>query len=374
MPSDRLNHAKRVVVKVGSNVLTADSDLNLEAIESISRQVCTLIDRGLEVLLVSSGAMAAGLRRLRLRRRPDEIPKRQAIAAVGQSGLMNAYEKAFGRSSKRVAQILLTSDDLTNRKRYLNARNTLCTLLAWKVVPIINENDTIMVEEIKLGDNDNLAAMIALLMDAHFLINLTDIDGLYTRDPRTQPDARLIPSVSTFKREIERYASDIPGALGRGGMLSKIKAAKKVNAAGIPMIIAKGDKPDILLKLFAGEHHGTYFIPKAARMASRKSWIAYTLTPKGSVVLDAGAVRAVLQGGKSLLPSGVIDVVGEFGIGAPVAFTDQSGETLGMGLVNYSAADIRAIMGLKSGQIETRLGAKPYDEIIHRDNLVITEN
>ncbi len=373
MPIQRLKSAKRVVVKVGSNVLTAASGLNLDAVASLSAQISDLIDRGLEVLFVSSGAMASGLRKMGLTHRPEEIPKRQAIAAVGQSGLMNAYETAFARHDKRVAQILMTSEDLNNRKRYLNARNTLNTLLEWRVVPIINENDTIMVEEIKLGDNDNLAAMITLLMDADFLISLTDIDGLYTKDPRTMPDAQLIPHVSAYKKKIEAYASDIPGALGRGGMLSKIKAAKKVNAAGVPMIIAKGDKPDILLKLFSGEAHGTYFEPRKKKLNRRKCWIAYTLTPKGKIVVDAGAEVAVVHRGKSLLPTGVTAVEGEFKVGAPVAILNSEGDTIGIGLVNYSSVDIRAIKGMKTSQIKDCLGDKPYDEVIHRDNLVITE-
>jgi glutamate 5-kinase len=373
MPTQKLKSAKRIVVKVGSNVLTARRGLNIKIVDALSAQISTMIDRGLEVLFVSSGAMASGLRKLGLDRRPDEIPKRQAIAAVGQSGLMNAYETAFARYGKRVAQILLTSEDLNNRKRYLNARNTLNTLLEWKVVPIINENDTVMVEEIKLGDNDNLAAMITLLMDADFLINLTDIEGLYTKDPRTRNDAELIPRVDGFKKEIERFASHIPGALGRGGMLSKIKAAKKVTAAGVPMVIAKGSKPDILLRLFSGEVHGTYFAPQERKLNLRKCWIAYTLTPKGSLILDAGAEQALLYRGKSLLPSGILDVEGEFGQGAPAAIKNQDRQEIGIGLVNYSAADIRIIKGLKTSQIKARLGDKPYDEVIHRDNMVITE-
>lgn len=372
MPSQRLRNARRVVVKVGSNVLTAQSGLNTNAIESISRQICTLIDRGLEVLLVSSGAMAAGMRKIGLAQRPDEIPRRQAIAALGQSGLINAYEAAFGGCNKKVAQILLTSEDLDNRKRYLNARNALNALLDWKVVPIINENDTVMVEEIKLGDNDNLSAMIALLMDADFLINLTDIDGLYTKDPRTCADAQLIAEVPVIKKEIETIASHIPGALGTGGMLSKIRAARKVAAAGVPMIIARGDKPEILLKLFDGEKHGTYFVPKKEKMASRKCWIAYTLKPKGSLLLDDGAVKALMHNGKSLLPIGITEVAGEFGVGSAVEFKDKNQHLLGIGLVNYTSTEIRAIMGLKTSQIKERLGSKPYDEVIHRDNLVVT--
>jgi glutamate 5-kinase len=373
MPKNRLTSAKRIVVKVGSNVLTAANGLNMEAVEALSAQISELIDQGKQVLFVSSGAMASGLRKMGFAKRPDEIPKRQAIAAVGQSGLMNAYENAFGRHGKKVAQILLTSEDLNSRKRYLNARNTLNMLLEWKVVPIINENDTVMVEEIKLGDNDNLAAMITLLMDADLLISLTDIDGLYTKDPRTAPDAQLIPKVESFKKEIETFASNIPGALGRGGMLSKIRAAKKVTAAGVPMIIAKGTSPKILRELFAGQTRGTYFAPQAKKLNRRKCWIAYTLTPKGSLTLDAGAAQAVQHRGKSLLPSGIVAVEGEFGVGAPAAIKNQAGEDLGIGLVNYSADDIRAIMGLKTSQIKNRLGEKPYDEVIHRDNLVVTE-
>jgi glutamate 5-kinase len=372
MRLDRLNRAKRVVVKVGSNVLTAKSSLNIEAVDSISSQICTLIDSGLEVLLVSSGAMAAGLRKLGMHHRPDEIPMRQAISAVGQSGLMNAWEHAFEDHGKMVAQILLTSEDLNNRNRYLNARNTLHTLLKWKVIPVINENDTIRIEEIKLGDNDNLAAMIALLMDADFLVNLTDIDGLFTKDPRTSGDAKLIPEVATFEKQIERYAGDIPGALGTGGMLSKIRAAKKITAAGVPMIIANGHKKAILTELFEGQCHGTYFVPEKKRLARRKCWIAYTLTPKGEIAVDTGAANALTNNGKSLLPSGIIDVTGKFGKGDCVAFCIDGGKPLGLGLVNYSSEDIRRIMGLRTSQIIEKLGSKPYDEVIHRDNLVIT--
>jgi glutamate 5-kinase len=366
------DQAKRVVVKVGSNVLTDDNGLNVKAIRSISRQIHRLIDRGTEVILVSSGAMASGIKKIGLSKRPDEIPKRQAVAAVGQAGLMMEYEKAFERYGKKVAQILLTSDDLNHRQRYLNARNTIHTLLSWKIVPIINENDTVGVEEIKFGDNDNLSAMITLLMDAHVLVNLTDIDGLYTKDPRTQADATLIPTVSTINRSIEKVANDIPGALGTGGMLSKIKAAKKVTAAGIPMIIACGEKTDILVRLFSGEAHGTVFEPKEKKMASRKCWIAFSSKPKGVLTIDDGAVTAVLKKGKSLLPSGIIRVEGDFQMGAAVQFKGTADEILGTGLVNYNARDIREIMGLRSSMILKRLGYKPFDEVIHRDNLAIT--
>lgn len=367
-----LNGARRVVIKVGSNVLTTKNGLNLNLISSLSRQISNLMDQGLELIFVSSGAMASGIKKLGLPGRPEEIPKRQAVAAVGQAGLMMEYEKAFERFNKKVAQILLTSEDLNHRRRYLNSRNTINTLLSWKVVPIINENDTIMVEEIKLGDNDNLSAMITLLMDAQLLINLTDIDGLFDCDPRKYPDAKLLPVVSTIGKDIVRIAGDIPGTLGTGGMLSKVQAARKVTAAGIPMVIANGEAPDILLRLFEGESPGTFFIPNKEKLASRKRWIAFTLKPKGILRIDNGAAEAVLKHGKSLLPSGITEVEGEFGVGASVCFATDGEEPLGCGLVNYSSLEIRKIRGLKSNRIKDILGNKPYDEVIHRDNLVIT--
>ncbi len=373
MSKHRLSHAKRIVVKLGSNVITADDGLNLHVIETISNQISVLMSRGIEVILVSSGAMAAGMRKMGMARRPDEIPQRQAISAIGQSGVMNAYEKCFSKHGIKIAQILLTGDDLTNRKRYLNSRNTLRTLIDWKIVPIINENDTIMVEEIKLGDNDNLAAMITLLMDADFLFILTDIDGLYDKDPRKFADAKLISEVRQIKKDIKDYASSIPGTLGTGGMLSKIHAAQKVASAGIPMIVARGNTEDVLLKLFDGQALGTYFVPKEGKMASRKCWIAHTLAPKGIIIIDDGAVRAVRQNGKSLLPIGVIAVEGDFEEGAAVDFRTSDNEVIGIGLVNYRSSDINLIKGLKTSQIKSCLGGKHYDEIIHRDNLVLKD-
>jgi len=374
LENDRIaifKHAKRIVVKVGSNVLTADNGLNLNAIRSISRQICTLIDKKRDVILVSSGAMAAGINKVGFSKRPDEIPKRQAVAAVGQAGLIMEYEKAFARHGKQVAQILLISDDMSYRQRYLNVRNTMYTLLSWKVVPIINENDTVMVEEIKFGDNDNLAAMITLLLNADILINLTDIDGLCNKDPRIHPSATLIPTVPSIKKNIEKFAGTIPGPLGAGGMLSKIKAAKKVTSAGIPMVIANGEKPNILQKLFAGQELGTFFVPKKEKLTSRKRWIGFSLKPKGTITIDQGAAKALLKDGKSLLPSGIVSVEGKFSMGAPVDLKTVPLGVMGTGLVNYSSEDICKILGLKSTQIKGRLGNKPYDEVIHRDNLVI---
>jgi len=364
--------ARRVVVKVGSNVLTKGQGLNLPVMYSLSGQISELMDDGLEVILVSSGAMASGVKKIGLDRRPDEIPKRQAVSAVGQAGLIMEYERAFHVYGRKVAQILLTSEDLDDRQRYLNGRNTLNTLIDWQIVPVINENDTVMVEEIKVGDNDNLAAMITLLMDADLLILLTDIDGLYTRDPRVHSDAQLIPELGAIDSAVEKMASDIPGPLGRGGMLSKIMAARKVTSAGVPMVIANGGRPGILRDLMKGREEGTFFVPRKERLASRKSWIAYTLKPKGEIRIDRGAAEAIIGNGKSLLPSGIVGVEGDFQKGAPVTLKADDNQILGTGLVNYRAADIRKIMGLKTSAIEERLGEKPYDEVIHRDNLAVT--
>jgi glutamate 5-kinase len=369
---DWFKHARRIVVKVGSNVLNHPSGLNIPVMRAISRQICELQRGGRQVVLVSSGAMAAGLKKMGFSRRPDEIPQRQAVSAIGQAGLIMEYEQVFAEFGRKVAQVLLTSDGLHHRKRYLNARNTLHTLLSWNVIPIINENDTVSVEEIKFGDNDNLSAMIALLLNADLLINLTDIDGLYTKDPRTHSDAELIAEVTVIHKEVERLASDIPGALGTGGMIAKIHAAKKVTTAGIPMVIAWGAKPDILKRMFDGEAHGTFFIPKNNQMKNRKRWIGFTTRPKGILRVDRGAETALVQRGKSLLPIGIVAVDGEFGVGAPVAFQNLAGEVLGIGLVNYAAAEIRKIMGLRTDQVRQRLGEKPYDEVIHRDNMAIT--
>jgi len=364
--------ARRIVVKVGSNVLTRDQGLNLPVMYALSSQISDLMDAGLEVILVSSGALASGVKKIGLDRRPDEIPKRQAVSAVGQAGLILEYERALHVYGRKVAQILLTSEDLDDRQRYLNVRNTLNTLIDWQIVPVINENDTVMVEEIKVGDNDNLAAMITLLMDAELLILLTDIDGLYTRDPRVHTDAQFIPELAKLDSDIEKMASDIPGPLGRGGMSSKIKAARKVTAAGVPMVIANGGRPGILRTLMKGDETGTFFVPRKERLASRKSWIAYTLKPKGAIRIDPGAADAIIGNGKSLLPSGIVGVEGDFQKGAPVTLKTEGDEALGTGLVNYSATDIRKIMGLKTSAVEQCLGEKPYDEVIHRDNLALT--
>ena len=367
-----LDAGRRIVVKVGSGVLTKGNSLNKEIIAAIANQICHLHDRGLEVILVSSGAMAAGVTKIGLPSRPSETPKRQAVSAIGQADLIREWEKALEHCGRKVAQILLTRGDLCDRCRYLNARNTINTLLEWKVLPIINENDTVAVKSLQFGDNDNLGAMITLLMGADLMVNLTDIGGLFDKDPRVHEDAKLLSEVATMGPEIEAMAGKIAGPLGTGGMGTKISAAKKLTSAGIPMIIASGLDPEILIKIQRKDYTGTYFVPKKDKQASRKNWIGLTLAPKGRITIDKGAQKAVVERGKSLLPSGITRVEDYFEVGDPVEFVNEDKEVLGMGLVNYNASDILKIMGCQTDRIRERLGFCSYDEVIHRDNLMVT--
>ncbi|BCS98373.1 glutamate 5-kinase [Desulfoluna limicola] len=366
------DNARRVVVKVGSGVLSYNGGINHNVVASISRQMAALTQGGREMILVSSGAVASGVAKIGLGRRPASMPEKQAAAAIGQAGLILEYELRFAEAGLKVAQVLLTRNDLSHRTRYLNARNTLNTLLSWGVVPIINENDTVVTDEIRFGDNDNLSAMIALLLDADLLINLTDIDALYDGDPRTNPEAKRLDIVRKITPAIEASSKGSPGAVGTGGMWTKIEAAKKSTASGVPMVIASGSDPKVLTELFEGIAHGTYFVPRADKLGSRKRWIAFTSKTFGHVTVDDGAAKALVERGKSLLPSGVLDVSGEFDVGAAVAVCDTSGNELGRGLTNFTAEEIRAIKGLRSDQIEASFGCREYDEVIHRDNLVMT--
>jgi glutamate 5-kinase len=369
---DLLAPVKRLVIKVGSGVLTAETGLNTAVMSDLADEIMTLRGKGKEVILVSSGAIASGLRKVGMSRRPKSISQQQAMAAIGQSSLIRVWENSFEPHGQKVAQILLTRDDLTHRRRYLNARNTIFALLGWSVLPIINENDTVVVDEIKFGDNDNLSAMVTNLTESHLLINLTDINGLYDRDPRVDGEARLIGLVDEVTRDIIKYAGSIPGFLGTGGMASKIRAAEKVSRGGVPSIIANGLRPGVLGRIFKGEDEGTLFLPADVPLCSRKHWIAFTKAPRGTLVIDTGAEDAVLANGKSLLPSGIRDVQGRFSLGDKVAVVGLNGHELAVGMVNYHSGDIRKIMGLKSRDIETALGFKHEDEVIHRDNLVIT--
>jgi glutamate 5-kinase len=362
---------KRVVVKVGSGVLTRRNGINLNVIDDLSTEMSALRRKGIELILVSSGAIAGGLYKAGLNKRPASVSEQQALAAMGQSRLIHAYEDAFGRHGGTVAQLLLTRDDLTHRRRYLNARNTLRTLLAWQVIPIINENDTVGTDEIKFGDNDNLAALVTTLTEADLLINLTDIDGLFDKDPRKHADAALIPLVTKVDRGITRMAGTIPGFLGTGGMGSKITAARKVAIGGAQTVIANGLKPHVIKDIFAGRSVGTLFLSNDISLSRRKHWIAFNKAPKGSLVIDAGAEAALLRNGKSLLPSGIKAVAGRFSMGDAVELKDGRGRVLAVGMVNYHSGDLKKILGVHTDEIEGILGFKHDDEIIHRDNMIL---
>jgi glutamate 5-kinase len=365
--------AERVVIKIGSAVLTGAGDgLDQKRIEQLAAEIAAVMDQGREVILVSSGAIAAGLAKLGLKKTKGmPLPLKQAAAAVGQSGLMWMYEKTFGARGKKVAQVLLTREDLSNRTRFLNARNTLSTLLEYGVIPVINENDTVAVDEIKFGDNDNLSGLVVHAADADLLVILSDIDGLYTADPRVRGDAVLIPVVEKITAELERGAGDALSSVGTGGMRSKVMTAKKVGAYGVPMAILNGRKQGALAAFFAGEQVGTLFLPKEERNKSRQHWIAYAACSSGGVVVDDGGRDALMQKGKSLLPGGIVRIEGTFKAGECVNCSDLKGNVFARGLSKYSSADLERIKGLKTSQISGVLGHKDYDEVIHRDDLVI---
>jgi glutamate 5-kinase len=367
-----LSRARRIVVKVGSGLITAPGQGPVASlIARLAGDLAALVEDGREVALVSSGAIATGMARLGLAARPRSIPEKQAAAAVGQSALMWHYEQAFKRHGVQVGQVLLTGQDISDRPRYLNARNTLLALLDFGVLPIINENDTVAVEEIKVGDNDNLAALVAHLIDADLLVLLTDVDGLYTGDPRRDPTARRLETVEAVTEDIQRLVFDEAGRVSVGGMRTKLQAAQKANASGIPMVIASGREGGTLGRLLKGEPIGTYFQPRDDRLAARKRWIAFAVPPQGRLVVDAGAKKALTERGKSLLPSGLADVEGEFPAGAVVALAEFDGQEFARGLVNYDAEELRKIRGAKTGEIEKALGYRGLDEVIHRDNLVV---
>jgi len=367
-----LDKSRRVVVKIGSAVLTGEDGLDQSVMENLAQEVSFLVKSGKEVILVSSGAVAAGKKKLGLQIEGKlGLKEKQGAAAIGQSSLMRSYEDIFDRSGYKVAQVLLTHDDLSNRNRYLNVRNTILTLLDWGVIPIINENDTVSVEELRFGDNDTLGALITNLIEADLFICLTDVDGLYTGNPNEDSGAKPVYTVAKVDKKVKAMAGNVVGALGTGGMQSKINAAHMVSTRGGSSFIGPGRTKTILQKLFACEAIGTFFLPQAEKMQSRKHWIAYVLRPAGSLILDQGACRALVKGGKSLLPSGILEVRGKFKVGAPVQCLDEKGKAIATGLSNYSADDLSKIKGLNSIQIEETLGYKDSDEIIHRDNLVI---
>ncbi len=367
-----LQHAHRIVIKAGSGILTGKDGLNSIVINNLANDICDLRSRGFEIILVSSGAISAGMKKVGYKNRPDGISEKQAMAAIGQSRLMMAYEKAFDHHGCSVAQILITRDDLNNRRRYLNARNTIFTLLSWGITPIINENDTVVIDEIKFGDNDNLSAMVANMTDSNLLAILSDIDGLYNDDPRTNKNARLIPLIDKIGSSIFQFANSVPGSLGTGGMASKLAAAKKATLKGIPVVIANGRKKNIIRKIILGEEIGTFFLPQTRAICGRKHWIAFTRAIKGKIIIDEGAARALIKSGRSLLPSGVVGVTGKFNRGDSVQIINRNGDEIAIGMADYGYNELDKIKGLNSCKIGEVLGFKHNDEIIHRDNLVIT--
>ncbi len=364
--------ALRVVVKVGSSLVTNDGKgLDAAAIAEWGRQIAHLRAAGKQVAMVSSGAVAEGMKRLNWTRRPREMHELQAAAAVGQMGMAQVYESSFREHGLPTALVLLTHEDLADRKRYLNARSTLLTLLRLGVVPIINENDTVVTDEIKFGDNDTLGSLVTNLIDADALIILTDQAGLFTADPRKHPQARLLSQVSAGDAALENMAGGAGSSIGKGGMITKVLAAKRAASSGAHTVVASGRMPEVLVRLARGEDIGTRFIALTPRLASRKQWLADHLQLRGSVTLDEGAARALSEGGKSLLPIGVVEVSGEFERGEVVACRDAAGREIARGLINYSSSESRLIMRRASSEIEGILGFIEEPELIHRDNLIL---
>jgi glutamate 5-kinase len=371
-PRPLLQEAKRIVVKVGSSLVTNNgAGLDEAAVAEWARQVAVLRQQGKEVVIVTSGAVAEGMLRLGWSVRPSEVSALQAAAAVGQMGLAQIYESAFRKVGLPTAQILLTHDDLSDRKRYLNARTALQTLLRLGVVPVINENDTVVTDEIKVGDNDTLAALVTNLIEADVLVILTDQQGLYTADPRRDPNARLLVAVSANDPSLAAMAGGAGTVFGTGGMATKVAAARRASASGADTLIASGREPDLLPRLAAGEAIGTQFIADTHRLAARKQWLAGQLQLAGSLTLDEGAVRAVVHNGRSLLPIGVVAVSGNFGRGDVVACLDPQGREVARGLANYSASQTRRIMRRPSAEIREILGFVEEPELIHRSNMVL---
>lgn len=368
----QLGRSRRWVVKIGSALLTNEGrGLDLSGIGAWVEQMVALRRTGIELVLVSSGAVAEGVKRLGWRQRPHALHELQAAAAVGQMGLVQAYESCFQRHGMHTAQILLTHDDLSNRKRYLNAGSTLRTLLKLGVVPVVNENDTVATEEIRFGDNDTLAALVANLVEAELLVILTDQPGMFEADPRAQPDAKFIHEAQAGDTGLEAMAAGGSGALGRGGMLTKVRAAAQAARSGASTLIASGREADILLRIAEGETSGTLLYSSEGPLAARKQWLAGQLQLRGRLTLDAGAAKVLREAGKSLLPVGVVAVEGMFARGEAVACLTPDGKEIARGLVNYNADEVRKIMRHPSDKIAELLGYVDEPELIHRDNMVL---
>jgi len=367
-----LKHSKRWVVKIGSALLTADgTGLDHEAIRDWVMQMVALRARGIELVLVSSGAVAEGVMRLGWTSRPHALHELQAAAAVGQMGLVQAYESNFQRHDIHTAQVLLTHDDLSDRQRYLNARNTLRALLEFGALPVVNENDTVVTDEIRFGDNDTLAALVTNLVEADTLIILTDQAGLFDKDPRQHADAQLLHEARAVDASLDEMVGGSAGTLGRGGMLTKLRAARLAARSGAGTVIAYGREPQVMERIASAEQLGTLLLPEQETQVARKQWLAGHLQLRGSLCLDAGAVKVLRDAGCSLLPVGVVAVEGDFERGEAVACVDESGREVARGLVNYSASDARRIIGRPSHELESILGCVGEAELIHRDNLVL---
>ena len=367
-----IKKVRRVVIKIGSSVLTDSAiNINFNAFASIVDQIAWIKENGIEPVIVSSGAIAIGMRKIGLKQRPQSIPLKQAAAAVGQSGLMENYERFFKEKNLKIGQVLLTNLILKERPLFLNARNTLFALLELGIIPIINENDSVVVDEIKLGDNDNLATITTNLVEADLLIILTDQDGLFEADPQTNKDARLIPLVKKIDKKLESLASMRKSAHGVGGMETKIAAAKNATTYGIPVVMANGRIHGILEAIFRGKDVGTLFLPQTSKLKSRKHWIAFTLKPRGKLFIDHGAEEAILKKGKSLLAIGITKTEGDFQFGDSVSILNQHRKEIARGLVNYGSLEIKRIKGAPTKEIERILGYKYYDEVINRDDLVV---
>jgi len=365
-----IKNAKCVVIKIGTYVLTSNTGLNRARISNIATEIAELRKQNIRVIIVSSGAIGAGMKALGIKKHSLTISKKQAIAAVGQNKLMHTYEEIFKKRGYHTAQILLTRDDFKSRLRYLNIRNTIMELFKENVIPIVNENDTIATDEIKFGDNDTISALVANLLNADLLIMLSNIDGLFTVDPKKSKQASLISEVDKIRSEIESYASD--SKTGAGGMLTKITAAKMGTQSGVTVIIANGLKKNTLSRIMNGEKVGTIFLPKIdKRKTGRKKWIAFAHYIRGTIIVDEGAKQVLINKGKSLLSTGIIASKGKYSIGDVVGIADTGGSEFARGLVNYSDKDVEKIKGNKTSRIEDILGYKSYDEVIHRDNLVI---
>jgi glutamate 5-kinase len=364
--------ATTVVVKVGTNVLTGPTgQLDRDRVRALADQLARLRAGGRRAVLVTSGAIGAGVGRLNLGKRPADLRQLQACAAIGQGVLMHAYQEALEPHGITAAQILLTAGDFDNRVRYLNARNTIVTLLEWGCLPVINENDTVSVAEIRFGDNDHLAAMVTNLLRAPLLVLLTNVDGLYTADPREDPTATVVPTVPHIDASVTSLAGSSKSVLGTGGMKSKLRAARLATAAGESVIMANGSVPGILDRVMAGEPVGTLFLPHGRSARARQRWLGYTAQPKGQIHVDAGAVRAVAEQGRSLLPVGVTRVSGSFGKGDVVTLCGPDGREFARGLTNYGIADAQRICGLPTARLGEVLGRVPYEELVHRDNLAV---